>query len=87
MLNTYPLAELLLIYECRAFVHVCSAGDPVARAIVLQAAEAVKSVGPFVELETPAQSASLQLRIIDQLKPTDNGHFLAHTGGEWGQTK
>ncbi|KAI0794316.1 NAD-P-binding protein [Fomes fomentarius] len=62
-------------------------GDPVARAIVLQAAEAMKSLGPSVELETPAQSVSLQLRVIDQLKPTDNGHFLAHTGGEWGETK
>ncbi|RPD54459.1 NAD-P-binding protein [Lentinus tigrinus ALCF2SS1-6] len=37
---------------------------------------------PFAVM-TLQESVSTQLRLIDRLKPSDNGLFLAHTGGEY----
>ncbi|KAI0696857.1 NAD-P-binding protein [Cerioporus squamosus] len=43
-----------------------------------------KQFGVPVELETPAQSVSAQVKFIDGLRASDNGLFLEHTGGEYG---
>ena len=51
--------------------------------IVAKAAENFKKVGAQVVLETPEKSVSLQLKVVDELKPSDNGLLLAHTGGEF----
>ncbi|RDX43158.1 NAD(P)-binding protein [Lentinus brumalis] len=43
-----------------------------------------KKTGVRLEPETPEQSVAAQLKLIDGLKPSDNGLFLEHTGGEYG---
>ncbi len=49
--------------------------------VLLQAAESITKIG--VPMETPEQSVSQQLKVIEELKPADNGLLLLHTGGEW----
>lgn len=39
--------------------------------------------GIRVEFLSPEGSVSAQLKVIDGLKPSDNGLFLSHEGGEW----
>ena len=39
--------------------------------------------GIAVAFQTPAESVAMQLKVIDELKPSDNGLFLSHEGGEW----
>ena len=42
-----------------------------------------KKYGIRVEFQTPKESVAMQLKVIDELKPSDNGLFLSHDGGEW----
>lgn len=58
-------------------------GDPQAKAGMVQAVEAFKAGGIPVELLTPEQSVSAQLKTIDGLSPEQNGLFLTETGKEW----
>ncbi|TFK84095.1 NAD-P-binding protein [Polyporus arcularius HHB13444] len=58
-------------------------GDPEMRTLILGAAEVFKKKGVSLGAETPEQSVSAQLKLVDGLKPSDNGLFLAHTGGEY----
>ncbi len=53
------------------------------RTLVLGAEEGFKKKGVSLGAETPEQSVSAQLKLVDGLKPSDNGLFLAHTGGEY----
>ncbi|KAI0696852.1 NAD-P-binding protein [Cerioporus squamosus] len=58
-------------------------GDPSVHAVFEQLAGLLsKNFGVPVPLETPEQSVSAQVELIDGLKPSDNGLFLEHTGGE-----
>ncbi len=43
--------------------------------------------GIAVEFVSPDASVSAQLKVIDGLKPSDNGLFLSHEGGEWAVPK
>ncbi|KAI0675786.1 NAD-P-binding protein [Trametes maxima] len=54
--------------------------NPAARAAMLRAAEGFRAAGFNIETQTPAQSVSRQLQVIDGLKESDNGTFLQHTG-------
>ncbi len=61
------------------------ADDPAARALFEEISETFyKKTGVRLEPETPEQSVAAQLKLIDGLKPSDNGLFLEHTGGEYG---
>ncbi|KAI0351045.1 NAD-P-binding protein [Trametes cingulata] len=55
-------------------------GDPDARARLLKAAEALHAAGSSLQVETPAESVSKQLKIIDNLSPSDSGRLLSHDG-------
>ncbi|KAI0696863.1 NAD-P-binding protein [Cerioporus squamosus] len=60
-------------------------GDPSIHAAFEQLSDLwYKNVGVPIELETPEQSVSAQIKLIDGLKPSDNGLFLEHNGGESG---
>ncbi|KAI0747067.1 NAD-P-binding protein [Daedaleopsis nitida] len=60
-------------------------GDPEAKAMVkVIASNFPQPVGGSpVFLQSPAESVADQLKLIDALKPSDNGLLLAHTGGEF----
>ena len=48
----------------------------------LRGQEEFKRRGMDVQLESVEQSVSGQLRVIDELKVSDNGLFVSHKGGE-----
>ena len=60
--------------------------DPAAaHARLVGVAEEFARRGIAVVLETPEESVSKQLKVVDDLKPSDNGLLLNHyTGKEWG---
>ncbi|TFK80787.1 NAD-P-binding protein [Polyporus arcularius HHB13444] len=59
-------------------------GDPAAHAALSKAVEGFVQRGIPAVLQTPQQSVSAQLRVVDSLKPSDNGLFLdASTGKEY----
>ncbi len=58
-------------------------GDPAAHDVMVQAGEVLSKKGVSLTLQTPKESVSAQLEVVDSLKPFDNGLFLAHTGGEY----
>ncbi|KAI0753737.1 NAD-P-binding protein [Fomes fomentarius] len=60
---------------------VGESGDPEVHATFLSTRDRYASSGLPVVLQTPEQSVSAQLKVIDELKPSDNGLLLAHTGG------
>ena len=60
------------------------AGDPEAHAQFLDVKEQYEKAGFQIVLQTPEQSVSAQLKVIDDLKPADNGLLLAHSGGKRG---
>ncbi|KAI0753731.1 NAD-P-binding protein [Fomes fomentarius] len=61
-----------------------SENDPAAsRAGFVRLEEQFKQAGVALPLQTTEESVSGQLKVIDELKPSDNGLHLAHTGGEW----
>lgn len=77
-------------YFPRAFVDGSSLinarteNDPASsRASFLRLEEQFKQAGVPLPLQTTEESVSAQLKVIDELKPSDNGLHLAHTGGEW----
>lgn len=51
--------------------------------MVSRAADDFKKIGSSIFLETPEQSISQQLKVVDELQPSDSGLPLAHTGGEF----
>ncbi|KAI0688580.1 NAD(P)-binding protein [Cerioporus squamosus] len=58
-------------------------GAPEIHDLVVGASEDMKKQGVSIEMETPEESVSAQLKVIDALEPSDNGLFFAHTGGEY----
>ncbi|TFK84088.1 NAD-P-binding protein [Polyporus arcularius HHB13444] len=59
-------------------------GDPAGHALFEQLSDYYsKKLGVRVEVQTPEQSVSAQVKLIEGLKPSDNGLFLKHTGGEF----
>ena len=58
-------------------------GDPATQAMVRGAAEYFTQRGVAVRAETPEESVEAQVRLLDGLKPSDNGLFMVHTGGEY----
>ncbi|KAI0742365.1 NAD-P-binding protein [Daedaleopsis nitida] len=52
-------------------------GDPVAQAAIKAM---IAKAGPRVVLQTPEESVMYQLKVLDTLKPSDNGLLLAHMG-------
>ncbi|RPD54465.1 NAD-P-binding protein [Lentinus tigrinus ALCF2SS1-7] len=58
-------------------------GDPATQALVLGAAEAMTQRGIPVRAETPEESVSAQVKLLDGLQPSDNGSFMVHSGGEF----
>ncbi len=56
-----------------------SVGDPTVKKIL----QDIDKNHPAFVLETPEQSVKVQLKIVDSLKPADNGgHFLSHPGNQ-----
>ncbi|RDX49124.1 hypothetical protein OH76DRAFT_1483344 [Lentinus brumalis] len=47
------------------------------------AGEVLSKKGVSLTIQTPKESVSAQLEVVDSLKPFDNGLFLAYTGGEY----
>ena len=62
---------------------MCYVGDSTVLDAVNTAETIMHANGVPMKLETPAVSVAAQLKVIDGLTPSDNGLFLAHTGGEW----
>ncbi|KAI0705968.1 NAD-P-binding protein [Cerioporus squamosus] len=59
-------------------------GDPAARVSLSKAVEGFVKRGIPAVLQTPQESVSAQLKVVDGLKPSDNGLFLdASTGKEY----
>lgn len=50
---------------------------------MVQAVEAFKAGGIEMELLSPKDSVSAQLKTIDALTPQKTGAFLTHTGEDW----
>ena len=48
----------------------------------MQTTDSLVAKGAARGMQTPEESVTAQLKVIDGLKPSDNGLFLAHTGGE-----
>ncbi|RPD72782.1 NAD-P-binding protein [Lentinus tigrinus ALCF2SS1-7] len=57
-------------------------GDSAAHDAMVAAAEGFVKKGMSVVLETPEQSVSNQLKVVDGLKPSDNGLLLSHQTGK-----
>ena len=57
-------------------------GDSSTHEFFVTAAEGFAKQGVQVVLETTEQSVSKQLKVIDDLKPSDNGLLLSHTTGK-----
>ncbi|PIL26286.1 hypothetical protein GSI_12042 [Ganoderma sinense ZZ0214-1] len=59
-------------------------GSPELRAATAPIADMwTQKYGISVTFQSPQESVSMQLKVIDELKPSDNGLFLSHEGGEW----
>lgn len=59
------------------------AGDPAAHGAIVKLVESLVKRGIPAVLQTPQESVAAQLKVIDELKPSDNGLFLdASTGKE-----
>ena len=43
----------------------------------------IKAGFPMFNMQTPAESVSAQLKVIDGLTAADNGKFFHHTGEEF----
>ena len=64
-------------------IGVSHIGDSATQAIFLGAAEYFTQKGVAVKAETPEESVSAQVKLLDGLRPSDNGLFTVHTGGEF----
>ena len=64
-------------------IGVSHIGDSATQAIFLGAAEYFTQKGVAVKAETPEESVSAQVKLLDGLRPSDNGLFMVHTGGEF----
>ena len=59
-------------------------GTPEGRPTLLAIADhMIKSGFPTANLQTPTESVSAQLKVIDGLTLADNGKFLHHDGAEF----
>ena len=59
-------------------------GSPEVREAIAPIADVWREkYGIRLEFLSPEESVSAQLKVIDELKPSDNGLFLSHEGGEW----
>ena len=56
--------------------------DPTVQASWGQTTDSWVTNGATRCTQTPEESVYAQLKVVDGLKPSDNGLFLAHTGGE-----
>ena len=64
-------------------IGVLHIGDPATHAVVLAVGEYFTQRGVAVKAETPEESVSAQVKLLDGLRPSDNGLFMVHTGGEF----
>ena len=63
---------------------VRTTADVTYRETLVKIGEANVNIGfPWLDVQTPEESVSAQLKVVEGLTPADNGKFFSHTGGEY----